>query len=118
MGLPLAPIMANIFMCSFDTTYPSECPLEFKPIFYKQFIDYTILLFKRQNHANLFLQYINCKHNSNQFYMETETNDKLSFLDCTVTRVINHFETYFYRKDTFSGLEMSYMRFVHNCLTH
>ena len=101
MGLPLAPIMANIFMCSFDTTYPSECPLEFKPIFYKQFIDYTILLFKRQNHANLFLQYINSKYNSIKFSMEAENNDKLSFLGCTVTRANNHYETQSIEKLTF-----------------
>ena len=26
MGLPLAPTMANIFMCNFEITYLDDCP--------------------------------------------------------------------------------------------
>ena len=45
--------------------------------------------------------------------MKTETNDKLSLLDCTVTRVTNNFETSTYRKDTFSVPGMGYFSFTY-----
>ena len=98
IGIPLGPTMANNFMCNFETIYLDECPLEFQPIFYKRYIDDTFLLFKRQ---------IKSKHNS----MKIETNNKLSFLDCTVTRLNNDFKTSVYRKYTFTGLGISYFRF-------
>ena len=43
--------------------------------------------------------------------MKIETNNKLSFLDCTVTRLNNDFKTSVYRKYTFTGLGISYFRF-------
>ena len=84
MELPLRPAYkyyVNIFICNLQTTYLDECPLEFKPVLYKRCIDDTFLLFKHQNHANLFLQYINSNHNSIKFSMEIEINNKLSSLE-------------------------------------
>ena len=43
--------------------------------------------------------------------MKTETNNKLYFLGCTTSRVNNHFEISVNRKDTFSGLGMSFFSF-------
>ena len=45
MGLPWEPIIANIFMCNFETAYLDECPLEFKPVFlYKRYINDSFAL--------------------------------------------------------------------------
>ena len=43
--------------------------------------------------------------------MEGEIHNRLSFLDCTVVRKNNCFETSVYRKATFTGLGLSYFSF-------
>ena len=108
MGLPLGPTFANIFMCFYESTWLSDCPAEFKPIFYSRYIDDTFLLFGHKDHSVLFLDYLNHKHSNINFTMECESCDKLPFLDCLVHRNKNRFECSVFRKDSFAGLGMSY----------
>ncbi|KAF2344598.1 Reverse transcriptase domain, partial [Trinorchestia longiramus] len=121
MGLPLGPTFANIFMCFNETKWLKLCPKEFQPVFYRRYIDDTFLLFREKSHATLFLDFINSKHPNIRFTMECENNNELPFLDCLVTRRENKFEVSVYRKNTFSGLGMSFFsyctfRFKLNCI--
>ena len=111
MGLPLGPTMANIFMCNFESLWLPTCPIEFKPIVYKRYIDDTFILFSDPSHAPLFLNYINSKHSNIKFTMEIEQNSVLPFLDVSVHRSGNRFQTTVFRKEIFSGLGMSYFSF-------
>ena len=111
MGLPLGPTLANIFMCNFENTWLSACPLEFKPVIYKRYVDDTFILFRDPSHAPLFLNYINSKHININFTMETEQNSVLPFLDVSVHRFNNTFQTTVFRKEMFSGLGISYFSF-------
>ena len=111
MGLPLGPTLANIFMCHFETQWINSCPTEFKPVAYKRYVDDTFILFSQPSHAQLFLGYLNSKHSNIKFTMESESNFKLSFLDVCVQRNNNSFHTSVFRKDTFSGLGLSYFSF-------
>jgi len=111
MGLPLGPTFANIFMCFYEKVWLSDCPLDFKPIFYRRYVDDTFLLFRQKEHANLFLQYLNSKHASINFTIETEQSGKLSFLDTLVSRTGNRFETSVFRKQSFTGLGTSYFSY-------
>ena len=108
MGLPLGQTFANIFMCFYESTWLSDCPAEFKPIFYRRYIDDTFLLFRHKDHSNLFLDYLNHKHSNINFTMECESCDKLPFLDCLVHRNKNRFEYSVFRKDSFTGQGKSY----------
>ena len=36
MGSPLGPTLANIFMCSLEQCYLSNCPSQFKPLLYRR----------------------------------------------------------------------------------
>ena len=112
MGLPLGPTFANIFMCFKEQIWLSDCPIEFKPSFYKRYVDDTFMLFKDRSQAVKFLSYLNSKHPNIKFTFETEQNCKISFLDCLITRVNNSFETSVYRKDTFSELTTSFFSFT------
>ena len=49
---------------------------------------------KSLSHANLFLNYINSKHDRINFTMECESDNKLAFLDCKIHRsaLTNKFE--------------------------
>ena len=54
MGLPLGPILANIFMCFIEKNWLNECPAAFRPVFYQRYIDDIFLLFKHSSHGQLF----------------------------------------------------------------
>lgn len=107
MGLPLGCTFANIFMCFHEENWLANCPHEFKPIFYRRYIDDTFLLFTDISHVSLFLNYINSQHNNIHFTYEIEHNNKLPFLDTIVNRKSGKFETTVYRNPTFSGLGLS-----------
>ena len=111
MGLPLGPTFANIFMCYHEKIWLDDCPVLFKPVYYKRYIDDTFALFRDASHPSLFLQYLNSKHSNIKFTMEMESDKKLAFLDCLVTKFGDTFNTSVFRKDTFTGLGTSYFSF-------
>ena len=116
MGSPLSAPMANIFLCYHEKKWLDECPSEFKPLFYKRYVDDTFVVFKESRHVPLFLNYLNGKHANIKFTMEKEESNKLSFLDMTVKKTQTNNHTFFdfniYRKRTFTGLGMNYHSFT------
>ena len=112
MGLPLCPTFADSCMCYYESIWLSECPVEFRPAFYRRYVDDTFLLFHHKDHWSLFLNYLNTKHCNIKFTMECESNNKLSFLDCLIHKHDNKFECSVYRKNTFTGLGLSYLVIV------
>ena len=79
MGLPLGPTFVNIFMCHWEKLWFSDCPQLFTPVFYKRYVDDT-LLFKERAHAQSFLHYLNFKHSNTKFTMDPEKNGRISYL--------------------------------------
>ena len=110
MGLPLSPTMANIFLCYHEDIWLQKCPSDFRPIFYRRYIDDTFALFENSSHIDKFLKYLNSRHPNMIFTGETESDGKLSFLDCTVQKC-DMFSTSFYRKPTFTGLGLSFFSY-------
>ena len=108
MGLPLGPTFANIFMCYHEEKWLDACPQEFKPIFYRRYVDDTFVLFRDRDHAGKFLNYMNSQHNSIKFTLEVESNNHLPFLDIDVNRTHDALVTSVYRKPTFTGLGLSF----------
>ena len=98
MGLPLSGFLSNIFLCFNESIWLSNCPINFKPVFYKRYLDDTFILFNHPSHAPLFLQYMNNQHPNIKFTMENEHNRKLPFLDVLSDRRNNKFNTSVYRK--------------------
>ena len=111
MGSPLGPTFANIFMCNLEESIFSDCPDEFKPKYYRRFVDDTFALFQNLDQANGFLNFINSLHPNIQFTMEAEQEECLSFLDISVNRTNNKFSTGVYRKSTFTGLGLNFYSF-------
>ena len=112
MGLPLSPVFASIFMGFHEKMWLNDCPSDFKPFFYRRYVDDTFLIFKHKSHAQLFFDYLNNKHANIKFTMETEINGKLSFLDCLVERQGTSLSSSVFRKKTFSGLGTSFFSFT------
>ena len=50
MGLPLSPTLANIFLCHFEEKWLNSCPQEYKPTFFKRYVDDCFLIFRRRSH--------------------------------------------------------------------
>ena len=112
MGNPLGPTLANAFMCHMEKKWLADCPVDFKPVLYRRYVDDTFLIFNSETHINLFLNYLNSKHPSIQFTFENENNNVLPFLDLKVERTNSNFVTSIYRKPTFTGLLSKYDSFT------
>ena len=99
MGLPLSPVMANIFLD---------------------------LIFIEKKHDPLSLDYLNSKHQNINFtigkihfdlhhHWESQSNNHISFLDVLIRKDYVNFNTTVFRKSTFSGLGVGY--FSYSCRT-
>ena len=65
-------------------------------------------MFEHKNNVKKFLRYMNSCHCNIQSTCEKESNDKISFLDTSITRSNNKLFTSLYRKKTFNGVYMNY----------
>ena len=111
MGSPLGPVFADVFMGFNEKVWLSECPLDFKPMYYRRYVDDTFLIFSDSSHIQMFLDYLNGKHSNIKFTCDLENDFKLPFLDILITRQNGNFITSVYRKATFTGLGLNFLGF-------
>ena len=112
MGSPLGPILANSFMSYYEQIWLNECPIEFKPKFYRRYVDDIFVLFEKPEHLALFKEYLNSKHVNINFTSENEVEGKLPFLDILINRNSGHLVTSVYRKATFTGVYTHFQSFL------
>ena len=112
MGSPLGPTFANCFLCYHEKKWLEACPIEFRPLFYRRFVDDTLLLFRDPLHIEKFQSYLNNQHSNINFTIEHETDGKLPFLDILLTKNDNKISTSMYRKPSYTGLGLSFLSFV------
>ena len=113
MGAPLSPVIANIFLCEFETKAMQQCNLNTRPQFYRRFLDDTFLIFENLDVSKQFFAFLNDFHNNIRFTCENETNKKLSFLDISIQRTEEGFETSIFRKSSFSGKGTNYFSYIY-----
>ena len=111
MGSCLGPTYANAFLCHFESIWLNDCPITFKPIYYKRYIDDTFLIFRDYSHVKMFLDYLNMKHHNIKFTFEIEENNSLSFLDTLITKKDGKLVSSIYRKPSFTGLGLKFLSF-------
>ena len=112
MGSPLGPTLANLFLTYYEDRWLDNCPIQFRPRYYRRYVDDVFLMFERKDQVKKFLKYMNTRHPNIQFTCEEESNNKISFLDVSITRMNNKLVTSLYRKKTFSGVYMNYNSFL------
>ena len=56
MGNPLAPALANVFLCHIEDLIFSTCPDSYKPKFYRRYLDDTFAVFDSETQATIFFQ--------------------------------------------------------------
>ena len=81
MGSSLGPALANIFMCSFKSKCLWDCPNDFKPVFYRRYVDDLFALFSSPDHAHKSKEYLSSKHPNVTFSIEKEKDGCLRFLE-------------------------------------
>ena len=67
IGSLLGPALANIFMGCFESKWLRDCPNDFKPVFYRHYIDDIFVLFSSPDHADKFWEYLSSKHPNIKF---------------------------------------------------
>ena len=112
MGSPLGPHFANSFMNYHEKIWLEECPFEFKPKFYRRYVDDIFVLFENEKQLEKFRDYLNSKHKNINFTMELEKDGTLPFLDMLIDRNNGQITTSVYRKPTFTGVYTHYQSFL------
>ena len=62
MGSSLGHTMAKVFFSFYEVKWLEQCPKEFKPIFYRKYIDDIFVLFESAKHLSKFCGYFNICH--------------------------------------------------------
>ena len=50
MGSPLGPSLANAFLVHHEQNWLGSCPLEYRPSYYRRYVDDIFVLFKSSDH--------------------------------------------------------------------
>ena len=97
MGSPLGPALANPFLVNYESKCLKECHVQFAPKYYHLYVD-IFLLFKAKDHVKKFIRYMNSRHPNITFTCTEENDNKISFLDISITSTENKFTTSIFRK--------------------
>ena len=54
MGSPLGATFANLFLVYYEHKWLENCPLQFKPKFYRRYGDNIFLMFDKEDHVKNF----------------------------------------------------------------
>ena len=111
MGSPLGLTLTNIFLYH-KSNWLKDCPKNFKPVYYKRYLDDIFVLFNKPEHALFVLEFLNKKHKNMKFSIEIEINGSLSFLDVKIFWENGKFVDSVFRKETFSGLYTNFISFI------
>ena len=104
MGSPLGPTLANSFLVHFEKNWLQNFPTDFKPHYYRRYVDDIFALFTSPKHLEAFHNFLNSRHANISFTIEREKQSRMSFLDIAVIREDKTFTTSVYRKPTFSAV--------------
>ena len=110
MGSPLGPALANMY--SFESRWLRDCPNDFKPLFYRRYIDFIFLLFSSPDHADKFREYLLSKRPNIKFSIQKEEDGRLPVLDINVSLENDKLATNVYRKKIFSGVYTNFKSFI------
>ena len=112
MVSPLGPILANAFIWHYEKEWLGNCPIHFKPMIYKRYVDDIFGLFSFKEHPQLFEYYVNKQHKFTKFTSGAEHGNSFLILDMKITRHNQQFKTSAHRKPTFSGVFTHYASYL------
>ena len=97
MGSPLSPIVANLFMESFEQKALESAVI--RPKMWLRYVDDTFVLWPHnEEELKIFHRYLNAQHSAIQFTCEEELEGRISFLDVHLERRDGGIATGVYKK--------------------
>ena len=84
MGSSLGPPLPNAYLAYHKQNLSARCPLKYRSLCYRQYVDDIFVLFKSSDPLKRFQSYLNSCHVNMSFTIETEQSNKVSFLDVNV----------------------------------
>ena len=99
MPSPLGPVLANLFMGYHKKKWFQEFD-KGKVFIYKCYVADIFCMFRNQNDAENFFEFLKCRHKNIKFTIEKASNKFLSFLDILIKNEGNRFSTSVYTKKT------------------
>ena len=75
MASHLDPTLENVFLCHYRKNWLHNCPIHFKPIIYKRYIDDIFVLFSSKEHLRLFVDYMTKQHKYLIFTFEAKNDN-------------------------------------------
>ena len=87
-----------------------RCPVHFKSLHYRRYVDDSFVVFRSRDHIIPFLEYLNSKHI--KFTYEIEKDQCLPFLDVNIMFSDGILSTSVYRKPTFTDLFTNFDSFI------
>ena len=111
MGSPLGPTLTNAFLVHFEKNWLQNCRSDFKPYYYWRYVDDIFVSFTSPQHLEAFRNFLNGWHANMFFTVESEKQNRMSFLDIQIICENKTFTTSVYRKTTFSGVYTHFASF-------
>ena len=112
MGSPLGPILANAFLVYHEKNWLEHCPVEYRPLYYRRYVDDIFVLFNSAEHLKRFYSYLKSHHLNLSCTLENEKDNRMSFLDVNIICKKDKFTTSVYRKPTFSEIYTHFDSFL------
>ena len=96
MGSPLDPTLTNAFLVYHEKNQLEHFPLEYRPLYYRRYVDDIFVLFNLAEHLKCFHSYLHSRHLNISFTIENEKDNRMSFLDVNIIREKDKFTTSVY----------------------
>ena len=100
MSSPLSPKLANAFLVHFEKNWLQNCPSDFKPYYYRRYVDDIFVFSTSPNHLEPFQNFLNGRDANMSFAIKSEKQNRMSFLDVQIIHKDRTFTTSIYRKQS------------------
>ncbi|KFD64510.1 hypothetical protein M514_23357 [Trichuris suis] len=100
MGSPLSPVLAEIFMESFERKMFETVDRQLRPRLFKRYVDDIFVIIKNGQEEPFLTFHNSIFPNQIVFTMEKESNNSVPFLDALITRTNEGLRIRVYRKST------------------
>ena len=116
MWSPSGPSPGYAFLAYHERNCLDRCPLEYRQLYSRWYVNVVFVLFKSFNHLKRFQSYLNFCHSNISITIETKQNNKISFLGPNVICEKCKFTRSVQQKLTFSGVYTHFDSFLpHTC---
>ena len=104
MGSPLAPVVANSFICFHESEWLNEYNLN-EPKFHLRYVDEILAAFEKEQDSLIFLDFKNNSHPNIKFTIEKQINHSIAFPDVFLSVINNeNLALQTCSKSTYTGL--------------